>query len=76
MQLFSQAQAALVSFAWETVRLFAWLILLIVVFVPLEKLFGLHKQKIFRKSFGVDLLFYFLSSLLSKGNKGGLRLTK
>ena len=66
MQLFSQVQASLVSLAWDSVRLCAWLILLMVIFVPLEKLFALHKQKVFRKSFGADLLFYFVSSLLPK----------
>ena len=66
MQLISQAQTSLVSVAWEALRLCAWLALLMVVFIPLERIFGLHKQKIFRKSFGVDLLFYFLSSLLPK----------
>ena len=66
MQLISQAQASLVSVGWEALRLCAWLILLMVVFIPLERIFGLHKQKVFRKSFGVDLVFYFLSSLLPK----------
>ena len=66
MQLLSQVQASLVSLAWDSLRLCAWLILLMVIFVPLEKFFALHTQKVFRKSFGADLLFYFVSSLLPK----------
>jgi len=41
-----------------------WLFLLIIVFVPLERVFGVHPQEIFRKSFLVDLGYYFLNSLL------------
>ena len=37
-----------------------------VIFVPLERLFSVHPQKIFRKSLVVDLAYYFLNSLLPK----------
>ncbi len=43
-----------------------WLILLIVVFVPLERIFAIHRQKVFRKAFFSDLAYYFISSLLPK----------
>lgn len=36
------------------------------VFVPLERLFALHRQKVFRKAFLPDLFYYFLSGSLPK----------
>ena len=47
--------------AW---RLAVWLILLVVIFVPLERLFALHPLKIWRKQSGVDLVWYFVNSLI------------
>ena len=38
--------------------------LLTVVFAPLERLFALHPQKLFRKAIATDLGYYFLSSLI------------
>jgi sterol desaturase/sphingolipid hydroxylase (fatty acid hydroxylase superfamily) len=46
------------------VQLCGWLVLLAVVFVPLERLFALHPQKIFRKAILTDVGYYFLSSLV------------
>jgi sterol desaturase/sphingolipid hydroxylase (fatty acid hydroxylase superfamily) len=54
------------QFALDIARLFVWLVLLMIVFVPLERLCALHPQKVFRKAFGTDLVYYFLSSLLPK----------
>jgi sterol desaturase/sphingolipid hydroxylase (fatty acid hydroxylase superfamily) len=45
------------------VRLCVWLVLLTVVFLPLERLFALHPSRIFRKDVGADVVYYFLSSL-------------
>src|SRR3954447_11150073 len=45
-------------------RLSLWLLILAAIFVPLERLFAVHPRKILRKGIGVDLLYYFLSSLL------------
>lgn len=45
-------------------RLCVWLVLLTVIFVPLERLFALHPQKIFRKAILTDVAYYFLSSLV------------
>jgi sterol desaturase/sphingolipid hydroxylase (fatty acid hydroxylase superfamily) len=47
----------------QLVRLSVWLVLLSVLFVPLERLFALHPQKICRKAILSDVGFYFLSSL-------------
>lgn len=41
-----------------------WLIILCVIFVPLEHLFAIHRQRIFRPGIGTDLGYYVLSSLL------------
>jgi sterol desaturase/sphingolipid hydroxylase (fatty acid hydroxylase superfamily) len=57
---------SLVSFARELVGLSLWLVLLLIVFVPLERLFGNRNQKVFRRSFGADLFYYFLNGILPK----------
>jgi sterol desaturase/sphingolipid hydroxylase (fatty acid hydroxylase superfamily) len=45
-------------------RLSLWLAILVVIFVPLERLFAAHPQKIWRKGIVTDLGYFFLSSLL------------
>ena len=45
-------------------RLSVWLAVLVVIFVPLERLFAAHPQKILRKGIGADLGYFFVSSLL------------
>ena len=59
-------QQHLYQFAVELFRLCVWLLLLLVVFVPLERLSALHPQKIFRRGFATDLAYYFLSGLAPK----------
>jgi len=56
----------LVSFASVVVGLSLWLVLLLAVFVPLERIFANHSQKVFRRSFGTDLCYYFLNGILPK----------
>lgn len=51
-------------FAYHVAQLSVWLILLVAIFVPLEKLFALHPAKIFRKQIAIDLAWYFINSLL------------
>jgi sterol desaturase/sphingolipid hydroxylase (fatty acid hydroxylase superfamily) len=46
------------------IRLCLWLLVLAVIFLPLERLFGLHPQKIRRTAIAVDIGYYFLSGLL------------
>ena len=41
-----------------------WLLLLAVIFVPLERLFALHPQKFFRKALAQDVAYYFISGLV------------
>jgi sterol desaturase/sphingolipid hydroxylase (fatty acid hydroxylase superfamily) len=50
----------------ELLQLTVVLAVLIVVFGSLEKLWGLRKQRLFRKSFGADVAFYFLSGILPR----------
>jgi sterol desaturase/sphingolipid hydroxylase (fatty acid hydroxylase superfamily) len=45
-------------------QLCLWLAILCVIFVPLERLFAIHRQKIVRPGIGIDLGYYVLSSLL------------
>ena len=52
------------SLPLDALRLTAWLVLLAVVFVPLERLFALHDAKIWRRGIAIDVGYYFLSSLL------------
>ena len=59
-------QRHLISFARELVGLSFWLVLLLIVFVPLERIFGNHSQRVFRRSFGADLFYYFLNGVLPK----------
>ena len=54
----------LLGYALEVLRLCAWLLILAVIFLPLEWLFAVRRQKIFRKSVVSDLGFYFLNGLL------------
>ena len=52
------------AFLWSVLRVSAWLTILVVIFVPLERLFAVHPQKIFRKGIFTDTAYYFLSSLV------------
>ena len=51
------------SYLVDIFRLCVWLAILVVIFVPLERLFTLHPQRVFRREFVVDLLYYFFNSL-------------
>jgi sterol desaturase/sphingolipid hydroxylase (fatty acid hydroxylase superfamily) len=52
------------GFVIDAGRLALWLVLLVAIFVPLERLCALHPAKIWRKQIGVDLAWYFINSLL------------
>ena len=49
---------------YTAARLGVWLAVFAAVFVPIERIFALHSQKIFRKGIAVDLGYYFLTGLL------------
>jgi len=46
-------------------RLSIWLLILVIIFVPLERLFAVQPSKLLRKGIGVDIGYYFLNSLSS-----------
>ncbi len=54
----------LMDFLITIVRLSLWLTILVVIFVPLERLFAAHPQKVLRKGIATDLGYFLLSSLL------------
>ncbi len=56
--------AALSPWAVELLRFGNGLILLIVLFVPLERLFALRPQRALRDAWRTDVAYYFLTSLL------------
>ena len=56
----------ILTFATDLGRLASWLVLLLVVFVPLERTFGRGTQKVFRQSFAADVFYYFLNGILPK----------
>jgi sterol desaturase/sphingolipid hydroxylase (fatty acid hydroxylase superfamily) len=66
MESLLQQIQELPPWAVDILRLSIWLMLLMLIFVPLERAFALHRQKIFRKSIFTDLGYYYLNGLLPK----------
>jgi len=52
------------ALAVDVARLTIWLVLLVAIFVPLERVFALHPARIWRPQMAVDLAWYFINSLL------------
>ena len=52
------------SYLSDLVRACVWLLILSLVFIPLEMLFPLHKERTFRATTKSDLGFYFVSAFL------------
>ena len=52
------------EFFASMLRLSLWLMALVVIFVPLERLFAVQAHPIWRKGIVTDLCYYFISSLL------------
>jgi sterol desaturase/sphingolipid hydroxylase (fatty acid hydroxylase superfamily) len=57
---YQHLHALLISVA----RLSVWLLLLAVIFLPLERLFALHRRKIIYKDLAGDIGFYFINGLV------------
>jgi sterol desaturase/sphingolipid hydroxylase (fatty acid hydroxylase superfamily) len=64
MEILRYLQTHLSPFQLAIVRLAIWLVILAVVFVPLERLFRLRQQKVIRKGLSTDIAYYFLNNLL------------
>ena len=56
--------AHLIGFAATLVRMAVWLAILAAIFVPIERLFALHRQNVFRKQIAVDSCYYFINGLV------------
>jgi len=54
------------SLASDLVGQSIWLLILLIVFAPLERIFGKRSQRVFRKFFGADVFYYFLNGLVPK----------
>jgi sterol desaturase/sphingolipid hydroxylase (fatty acid hydroxylase superfamily) len=57
-------QQYLASLVLDVFRLSIWLVLLGIIFIPLEKLCAQRRQPIWRRELLIDLGYYFLNSLL------------
>lgn len=66
MESLQELQQVLPSVAVEIIRLSIWLLLLMVIFVPLEKLFAKTPQKLRRRGLMTDLGYYFINNLAPK----------
>ena len=66
MDLFHYIQLNYPPYILDLLRLIIWLILLVVIFTPLEYFWSVHQQKFFRKNFSIELGYYFLNGLLPK----------
>lgn len=64
MTLLSTLPPQIVGIAVDIFRLCVWLVLLIAIFVPLERMFAQRPSKFLRPQIGNDLAYYFLSSLV------------
>ena len=64
MTLLSSPPPQIVGLAVDIFRLCLWLVLLIAIFVPLERLFARRPSRFLRPQIGNDLAYLFLSSLV------------
>jgi sterol desaturase/sphingolipid hydroxylase (fatty acid hydroxylase superfamily) len=54
------------AFIYQAAQVAAKLLLVMAIFVPLERLFSARRQKFFRRAFLTDLGYYFIGSLVPK----------
>lgn len=54
----------LLAFLREVARASAWLVLITLLFLPLERLFAIRPRKFFRRSLTQDLSYYFINALV------------
>jgi len=66
MEILHQLQLTLWHFAPDILRSCIQLLILIVIFTPLELLCSIHAKQILRKAWLTDLAYYFLNGLFSK----------
>jgi sterol desaturase/sphingolipid hydroxylase (fatty acid hydroxylase superfamily) len=61
---FNALDPRLAAHLLQIARLSVWLVLLAVIFAPLERFFAIHPKKLLRKAVVTDLGYYFLNSLV------------
>ena len=66
MEIPGETLIPLLALLTDVARLSVWLLLLMVVFVPLERFFAVRPRRSLSKSFPIHLGYYFLNSLLPK----------
>ncbi len=66
METIQHLQSRLVPFATDVFRLALWFLLIMVIFVPLERLFAVRRQRVFRRLFLLDVGYYILNNFLPK----------
>jgi sterol desaturase/sphingolipid hydroxylase (fatty acid hydroxylase superfamily) len=64
MEILHYLQIHLSPFQLNVVRLAVWLVLLAAIFIPLERLAAVRRQRVARKALGIDIAYYFLNNLL------------
>jgi len=64
MQMFDLVSPQIRQSIMAVLAAMGWLSAVALIFVPLERLFAAHPQRILRKGIGTDICYYFLSSLL------------
>ncbi|MDB5848676.1 MAG: sterol desaturase [Rhodoferax sp.] len=64
MSFITSLQNSLPAWLLHVLQLALWLVLLTALFAPLERWFALHPGKLLRRQIGMDVGYYFLSSLL------------
>ncbi len=52
-------------FLVDLIRQTGWLVILTIIFVPLERLFAIHPSKVWRSGIGADLGYFFLNTILA-----------
>jgi sterol desaturase/sphingolipid hydroxylase (fatty acid hydroxylase superfamily) len=72
MTLINDILAYLPTFAVNVARLCLWLVLLSLVFVPLERWLAVRKARLTRRALALNLGLYFLNSLLPAAILGAL----
>ncbi len=56
---------AMIDFLRDLASNAARLVILAIIFIPLERIFSVRKQPILRRQFGADLLYYFVNGSLT-----------
>ena len=54
----------LVAFGWSVLRLSAWFFLLSMLFLPLERLFSVHRRRFLARRLPGDVVYFFISGMV------------